>query len=381
MNDEEKIRILILDDDATIIAALKEMLSDRYEIAAAAGYGEFKQIMGSFSPHILFLDLNLPDGNGLDICQTLRGDPSLDHLYILIITSTNNNSVIEMCYASGANDLLPKPFIPREIVSKVRSFEKIILIQRELRRKNAQYRSEISKIRNIQVAQIPDFKEVSGYDIAYGYLPAQDISGDFMDGFFISDTVYQLVLCDISGHGMASAYIGNEVRTMLKTLSLGGGAMAEIAVRVNDTLAANIRNLYYFATLVMCRFDLRSGTVEYLNAGHPDVFLQTVRDYGCRALGRTGPLLGLFPDKQYAMSRIEMSPGDSLLLYTDGLSESMRDDSDEEMYGEERLRDSFIEARELPSRDILHAVIGSVYEFTDYGEQKDDITAICIKMK
>lgn len=381
MNNSDKIRILILDDDPTVSGALTELLSDRYTLISASSYGEFGPIMRDFSPHILFLDLNLPDGDGLEICRTLRGDPSLAELFIFVVTATNNNAVIEMCYASGANDFITKPFVPREIVSKVRSIEKTILVQREIGRKNAEYRSEISKIRNIQVAQLPDFKEVRGHDIAFTYLPAQDISGDFMDGYFIGDDIYQLILCDISGHGIASAYIGNEVRTMFKTLSLGGGAMPDITVMVNDTLAANIRSLYYFATMVMCRFDLRSGTIEYLNAGHPDVYLHEAGEDACRALGRTGPLLGLFPDKTFATRTLAMSPGDSLFLYTDGLTEAIREGGggEDDMYGEERLMRNIVEAREYSSRDMLHAVIGSMYEFTDYCDQKDDITAICIR--
>ena len=122
----EKLKILILDDDSFIRRALSEILSRRYEILLARNYAEFKDVIAVFKPHILFLDLNLPDSHGIDICRNLRRGGEYADLFILILTGSTEENIIEEGYAAGADDFIRKPFIPYEIKSKIAIFEKII---------------------------------------------------------------------------------------------------------------------------------------------------------------------------------------------------------------------------------------------------------------
>ena len=97
-----------------------------------------------------------------------------------------------------------------------------------------------------------------------------------------------------------------------------------------------------------------------------------------RELGNTGPLVGIFDSVSYRDISFSMNSGDCLFLYTDGLIESMPENS-REMYGPHRLQENFKNYVEQSSIDIVHSMVGSFYEYTNYSWQEDDLTIICIK--
>ncbi len=254
-----------------------------------------------------------------------------------------------------------------------------------LEKKNKNYRDEISKVRVIQASLLPQFEDVKGYDIDSVFLPANDVSGDFFDGIFLDERNYQLSLLDISGHGMASAFIGNELRTLIRNFSSSEISPSEILGVINRKMCRDLRQLYYFATAVILHLDLEEGTIRYCNAGHPDIMV-CCQDKRIQRYPHAGPLIGFKPEAVFAEGTVQLQPGETMLLYTDGITEAtspaLRKEGMEmtdSMYGEERVAEALIEHSSFRSRDILHFLIEDLYNFTDYSEQDDDITAIVLR--
>lgn len=253
-----------------------------------------------------------------------------------------------------------------------------LIAQKELERQYALYRSEISKVRTIQVSFLPDFKQIDGYDVASIFLPAEDISGDFFDGYFLDDEVYQFVLCDVSGHGVASSYIGNEIRSLFRTFSLRKFSPAFIIGAVNGIVSRDISGLYYFGTVIVCQLNIRTGEVLFSSGGHPPAVFCRSGESTCTLLNKTGPLVGFFEKGDFKDTGFVMKSGDALLLYTDGVPETFSSDG-KELYGEDRLVEVFLGSAGLPAQDITRTIVSSVNEFSGYATQEDDITMICIK--
>jgi len=260
--------------------------------------------------------------------------------------------------------------IIRVIISRTEIYEYV-------QKQNKLYRDEISKVRQIQVAQLPKFKNINGYEIASTFLPAEDISGDFFDGFYVENGVFQIVLCDVSGHGIASSYIGNAMRTLIRTFSFKEQSPARVLHNVNKQMIVDGKGLYYFGTTVICRL-YTDGTIHYTSAGHPPLYLYNYNAHTIEELPNTGGLLGVFDDMNYQDSKITLQSGDMLFLYTDGLTESMNPGM-KTLYGEHRLKENILAyAHENPG-EILHSICGSMYEFTGYAPLDDDVTLMCIK--
>ncbi|MCU0843777.1 MAG: fused response regulator/phosphatase [Spirochaetes bacterium] len=253
-----------------------------------------------------------------------------------------------------------------------------LIAQKELARRYDLYREEIARVRTIQVSFLPDFKKIVGYDVASIFLPAEDISGDFFDGFFLDDEVYQFVLCDVSGHGVASSYIGNEIRMLFRTLSLRKLSPAFVIGAVNEMVSRDISGLNYFGTVVVCQLNIRTGEVLFSSGGHPPAILFRSGEAACTLLNKTGPLVGFFEKGDFKDTAFAMKSGDALLLYTDGVPETFSSDG-RELFGEDRLVQVFFDSASLSSQDVMRTIVSSVNEFSGYGVQEDDITMICIK--
>ena len=538
--ETEKIKIILLEDDATVIHLVSNTLSSDFDLKICETIEDFNSLFDLFEPNVVILDLNLPDGNGIDVCSKLRSNKKNNDKAIFIMTGSTEKEIVDNCYLAGADDFIRKPFFPSELKSKIAIFNKIhkaknnlilaydtqlslnmklyklsrmvhknfserksieeifntseilsqileldyiefiqtedgvhtnishkknneqfkeknfkqlssdekflknlnkniykfkiqsgetilccccaaitqnskifgyILMEKQneftsqemellllftdffdilrdrsvfediLEKNNNDYKREITKIRKIQVSMLPDFNEVDGFEIDFAFLPAQEISGDFFDAFFVDDNIYQIILCDVSGHGMASAYVGNELRTHIRNTSNKLRLPSQIAKLVNDYIAKELKGLFYYATAIIIQIDIQTGTVTYMNAGHPPALISNNRQ--SLMLSQTGPLIGIYEDNTYTDSIIEMKSGDTILLYTDGITESRNCNIDEEecFFGEEKLEEIFTENMNCQPKEIIHMVISSVYEFTDYAEQEDDITAICIRKK
>lgn len=260
--------------------------------------------------------------------------------------------------------------ILRVIISRAEIYEYV-------QKQNKLYRDEISKVRQIQVAQLPKFKNINTYEIASTFLPAEDISGDFFDGFYVENSVFQIVLCDVSGHGIASSYIGNAIRTLIRTFSFHEQSPAQVLRMVNRQMIVDGKGLYYFGTTAVCRL-YPDGTILYASGGHPPLYLYTYNSHTIEELPNTGGLVGVFEDMEYHDNTITLHGGDMLFLYTDGLTESMNPDV-KALYGEKRLKENILVwANENPVH-LLHSICGSMYEFTGYSPLEDDVTLICIK--
>jgi serine phosphatase RsbU (regulator of sigma subunit)/DNA-binding response OmpR family regulator len=245
-----------------------------------------------------------------------------------------------------------------------------------------QYRAEISKIRKIQVSMLPSFKPLMGFDAASAYLPAAEISGDFYDGYFINENTYQVIVCDVSGHGIASAYVGNEIRTIFRNSAYNDSSLDLSLFEINNILINDMKKSDYFCTAIVLRINIDDYSVEFLSAGHPPAYLHRVSDGSTRCLTGTGPFLGVIPRAEFEIERFSMQSGDTLLLYTDGLTETFNYKiADDQMYGEGRLLESFSENIDMDSTGIVHSILGSVLEFSEYGEQYDDITIVSLRRR
>jgi serine phosphatase RsbU (regulator of sigma subunit)/DNA-binding response OmpR family regulator len=241
-------------------------------------------------------------------------------------------------------------------------------------------RKELSKVRSLQALLLPDFREIERYDIASTFIPMDEISGDFFDAFYINDSTYQIILCDVAGHGMASSYIGSSIRSLIRSVDNTELSTSQIIEELNDSVVKNLSNTYYFSSLILCSLNLDTDEIAIVSAGHPPCFYYDAEHRQYEKIEKTGPLIGLISGSKYDEHKITIKNGDCLFLYTDGVTEAQTH-AGSDLYGENRLFSLFQDLTDLPSIEIVHAVVGSVYEYTGYESLNDDVTAICIKKK
>ena len=184
----------------------------------------------------------------------------------------------------------------------------------------------------IQTGLLPlPSQKIDGWEIAYHYQPAGIVSGDYCDLISSDDQSLLFVLGDVSGKGVAASMLMAHLQAMFRTLISIKLPLEEIVERASRVFCESTLPTHY-ATLVCGKADT-SGGIEICNAGHLPPLL--LRQGTVQSIEATGLPIGMFCNEHFSVSRFQMEKGDTLFLYTDGLSES-RDGAGSE-YGVERL--------------------------------------------
>ena len=177
---------------------------------------------------------------------------------------------------------------------------------------------------------------------------------------------------------MASSFVGSSIRGLLRAFDFSDRNAADILFDLNNSVVKSLASVYYFSSMILCQIDLDTGDVRLVSAGHPACFYYDSQNRQYERIENTGPLVGLIPDAVYEEHPFHLNVGDCLFMYTDGIIEAPAE-SASEMFGEERLFKCFTENIGLTSMDIVHTVVGTVYEHTGFSSLHDDATVICIK--
>jgi PAS domain S-box-containing protein len=239
-------------------------------------------------------------------------------------------------------------------------------------------KTDIMKVRNLQAGFLPDFSKITGYDIGRIFIPVDELSGDFFDGFHIDRDIYQIILCDVIDHGILPAFIGMEIRSMFRAMSEPGIKPSELIARVNAKLLDDLASIYLFATVAVCQINLKSGQITIASGGHPPAFVYSAEHRTIRILNNTGSLIGLRLSKLYTDIVIDLKMHDILLLYTDGIYEAINEKT-KDFFGTERMQSDLMANAGCSSMEILNSIVANVYSFIDYCRISDDMTMICIK--
>ena len=206
-------------------------------------------------------------------------------------------------------------------------------------------------------------------------IQAHQVGGDYHDFLDLGQERLGLVIGDISGKGIAAALLMANLQANLRS-------QCAIALEEPERLLRSVNQLFYentsdsaYATLFFAEYDDETRQLRYSNCGHPPAFLLR-RDDTLERLESTSTVMGLFERWDCAIEERQLCPGDTLVLYTDGATESSNLAGEE--FGEERLLEALKQNRELYSQQLLAAILGQLRQFSPY-EQTDDITLIVAK--
>lgn len=255
-------------------------------------------------------------------------------------------------------------------------------LEEAVERERAQ--GEMGVAARIQAGLLPSSSPAAaGFEVAGWGHPAAETGGDFYGWMSLPDGRTAVVLADISGHGLGPAMVAVLCRAYARACLEGAGDLREAVTRLNRLLSTDVPP-GMFATLVMVRLTPGSDRVEVLSAGHGPILLARSAADGAGVIVETldaaGIPLGVDEGAEYGVaSVVEMRPGDSLVLVSDGVFERRRGDG--EMYGLARLSEVIREgaASGASARAMVDSIRGSPERFADGAAAQDDITVVVIQ--
>ncbi len=225
----------------------------------------------------------------------------------------------------------------------------------------------------IQTRLLPerDFT-LNGWRVALHYEAFGPVSGDYCDLVEGEDNSIYFMLGDVSGKGVAAAMVMTQLHAMFRTLISLKLSVCQLVERANRLLGKSTLLMQY-ATLV-CGKATRAGAVEISNAGHLPILWRQAGDV--RTIKSTGLPIGIFINQEYSATNVQLAPGDSLLLYTDGFSEARNSSGDE--YGVERLIKLVGSGRQSDAHVLIDKCLEDLRKFQGGVPKTDDLTMMAI---
>ena len=251
----------------------------------------------------------------------------------------------------------------------------------QLEEANAIIDREMRTIGEIQQSLLPvSLPQVPTLDLAAHYETATQAGGDYYDFFPLADDQLGLIVADVSGHGSPAAVLMAITHVLAHTRPQDHVTAAQILGYVNHHLAQRYNSERgAFVTALFGVYDPAARTMRYANAGHPPPRVKRCRDGSVFSLDAAGGLpLGIADDEQYEEATIQFVPGDQMVFYTDGITETFNPAG--EMFGSDRL-DVALENCHLDAAGLIQSVLDQVNAFSHHAPAKDDRTMIVGKVR
>lgn len=247
---------------------------------------------------------------------------------------------------------------------------------------SAKVQADLMVASDIQQAVLPSvfpaFPNRKEFDIYASMRPAREVGGDFYDFYLIDEDHLAFVIADVSGKGVAAALFMMAGRTTIRNQSATGAEPGKILSNSNEQLLEN-NEKGLFITVFFAVLDLRTGELEFSNAGHNAPYI-------CRNDGtvemlkmRHGFVLGGMEGIRYRTEKTVLKPGEKILLYTDGVTEAVN--MKMQLYGDDRLKAELEKIQGLDIKEIVSEVSRSIDDFAAEAEQADDITMLTVEYK
>ena len=277
----------------------------------------------------------------------------------------------------GANDYLTKPFEMLEVKARVRSLLKAKSYADAV--KEAAQR-DLRIAREIQMgllpADVPARAKGTGLDIHALLDPAQQVGGDFYEVLRLADDRVMVAVGDVSGKGIPATLFMAVTMTLLRSRARQTAAPEEILRRVNDELLdQNARGM--FVTLQCMVFDLARRRVTCASAGHHAAVLLAPGKPPRPVFSSSGRVIGLLPDNVITAETLDLKPAETLVPFTDGVSEAFSPDQD--LFGEERLLEHLAAHPGATARETAEGVLEAVRRHAAGAKQSDDIIVVSVR--
>ena len=385
------IKILSVDDEAPVELMMRhhfrrKIRSGEYEFFFARNGLEALAVLAHTPDiEIILCDINMPEMDGLTLLAKVN-EMHNPAMRVIMVSAYGDMSNIRQAMNNGAFDFATKPIDMDDLALTIEKAIEQIHYVHESQKEHTQLESlkeDLVSAKEIQQSFLPmvfpPFPEDNDkLDIYASMSAAKDVGGDFYDFFRIDDDHIALVIADVCGKGIPAALFMAVSRTIIHSKGMQGVSAAECLTESNRLLANSSVN-YMFVTVFYAIFNTKTGLVTYSNAGHNSPHI-------VRAGGTIEQLpmdrqfmVGAFEEEVYVEKTLQLEHGDTLVMFTDGVTEAM--DSTNRLFGTDRLNNILSGVADKSSQEIVEAIKAGITDFVEDAEQNDDITLLVLKRK
>ena len=383
------VKILSVDDEVDLEVLLtqyfrRKIRKGEYEFFFAHnGLEALQMLLKHPDIEIILSDINMPEMDGLTLLAKINEmrNPALKCIMVSAYGDMDN---IRHAMNNGAFDFATKPIdlddLQITIEKAVEQIEFVRAAQKD-RQELKDIHADLSVAREIQHAILPrnfvlKMPGAEHVDIHASMIAAKDVGGDFYDFFRIDDVHFGFCIADVSGKGVPAAIFMAVSRTLIKATGVRGILSNECMQIVNDMLCGESVDSM-FVTVFYGVFNIMTGEIDYCNAGHNAPYILHANGDVTPVQSDINLVLGAFEGIPYKRNKMKLLPGDTLMMYTDGVTEA--ENSAYELFGEPRLETALASLKGSSSQQVVETINQCVKEYAGEAPQSDDITQLVIK--
>jgi len=391
--------ILVAEDDrATRLRIVVSLKGWGYDVVEAVDGQDAWEKFQEIDPAIIITDWQMPNMDGVELIRNIRADKEdVTYHYTILLTSRSEMKDLVEGLESGADDFVAKPFDKDELRVRVAGGVRIVELEHELEEQNSKLEASNQRMKEsllsaakIQQSFLPATElTIGGVQFAHRYLPCDELAGDTLNILPLDDRYVAIYNIDVSGHGVPAALLSVHLsriltrlrgpdKILLKTQEDGTRAPvspAKVLKKLNRRFMCDASNEQYF-TMNYGVLDLKERRLRYSSAGHPGPVIVSKGEM--KILQAMPPAVGFIPDPEFQEATLDLSAGDRLLFYTDGVYEVMNKEGEE--YGEERFAEEFAKAVDQPLKKSLQSLIFAARKWCGGEPFDDDVSLMAIEI-
>ena len=380
---QQAFHILVVDDEPDLEPLIKQRMrphirSGQYSFLFAGDGNEAVDILSTDGRiDMVVTDINMPGMDGLTLLGRISAiNPDIKSI---VVSAYGDMGNIRTAMNRGAFDFVTKPLDFRDFEVTIERTQAHIAQWKEAvqsRDRLIALQNQLDLANSMQQAILPvDFPSGRDFDVHGSMVPAQNVGGDFFDVVHLEHGRIGLAVADVSDKGIPAALFMMSSRTLLKGAAIGQRNPDKVLTEVNDILHEDNRN-DMFVTVLYVVYEPETGSMTYANGGHCSSLVIHADGSSTELPGTDGIALGIAANYEYAQKEAALKPGETLIMYSDGVSEAANLQGEE--FGAERLKGLFEGRAPKSGQEANATVLKAVTEFAGEHAQSDDITCLAL---
>lgn len=399
-------RILIVDDSTITRMVLEKSLKTwGYEAVSVDNIDAAIDVILHDNIHFVITDWVMPGGDGPTLCRKIRTLQQPFYIYIILVTSLQGSQSLVDGMEAGADDFIHKPIQMDELLARIRAGERVLQLEQTLQERNAKLQELSNNLlaaqevinMDLQLAErmqrdlLPTCaSSTQGVSIDGLFCPSGHVSGDIYNFFCLDENHIGFYTVDVAGHGVAAAMMSFSLSQILTPDMARGNSVksnlsvppyyeivtppAKVVEKLNIQFQTDTLNSLYF-TMIYGVLNTQARTLDLCQAGHPNPIYLPKEGYA-QFISNGGFPVGITTMAEYESIHLDYHQGDRLFFYSDGITECNNSDGD--MFGEQRLLAFIDETRILPLNEVLNLLEQRIILWRGSKKFDDDISMLAL---
>jgi len=309
-------------------------------------------------------------------------------LYEILVVGRD---LLEVEHFRTENEELKKKLAEQEFAKRVAggkdaafsaaaALKELEVVKQRLEDATLKFDNELGLAAILQQSLLPEkAPEDDNFNISCYFKPMEQVGGDYYDFVDLEDHKKGIIIADVSGHGVSSAFITAMLKISFMNYAGRIRSPAKILKKLNRDYCSIIQT-GDFVTAFYAVLDPKQSKITYCGAGHPSSLLYRKKGGDIEYLQSEDFFLGMFEDARYRESVVDFHPGDRVLMYTDGIVEAFSDEKNEQ-FGEKRLLECFKKGARVPVGPMIQKLVESIQQFMQKSRFYDDMALVAVEFK